>query len=123
MRSATGVTTSGRPTGGSRTGAAAGARRRPRRADPWSPAAAATATANARVTADVATQLGDATLVLRGALARASLELSVVDALSPLGRYAWVVDHLPRLAGSGIVYTLTVADAARPAAAGRAGPG
>jgi ATP-dependent DNA helicase RecQ len=37
----------------------------------------------------------------------------VVDRLSPLERYAWVVDHLPRLSGSGIVYTLTVADANR----------
>jgi ATP-dependent DNA helicase RecQ len=40
-----------------------------------------------------------------------------VDQLSPLERYAWVVDHLPRLAGSGIVYALTVADAERLAAA------
>ena len=72
------------------------------------------------MTDDVAEQLGGAaTLVLRGQLARASLELSVVDRLSPLERYAWVVDHLPRLAGSGIVYTLTVADAERLAAAVR----
>jgi ATP-dependent DNA helicase RecQ len=56
-------------------------------------------------------------LVLRGQLARASLELSVVPALSPLQRYAWVVDHLPRLPGSGIVYALTVSDAERLAAA------
>lgn len=81
------------------------------------PVLATTATANARVTDDVAAQLGETTLVLRGALARASLELSVVDRLSPLERYAWVVDHLPRLPGSGIVYTLTVADAERLAAA------
>ncbi|MGA8211744.1 MAG: helicase-related protein, partial [Nocardioidaceae bacterium] len=54
-----------------------------------------------------------ATLVLRGQLARASLQLSVVDELSPLERYAWVVDHLGRLPGSGIVYALTVADAER----------
>ena len=37
----------------------------------------------------------------------------MVDHLSPLERYAWVVDHLPRLPGSGIVYVLTVADADR----------
>jgi ATP-dependent DNA helicase RecQ len=85
--------------------------------NPDTPVLATTATANARVTEDVARQLGDATLVLRGRLARASLELSVVDRLSPLERYAWVVDHLPRLPGSGIVYTLTVADAERLAAA------
>ncbi|MGZ4494070.1 MAG: RecQ family ATP-dependent DNA helicase [Nocardioides sp.] len=98
------------------------------RLNPQTPVLATTATANARVTEDVAHQLGrglgdvgegDATLVLRGQLARASLELSVVDRLSPLERYAWVVDHLPRLPGSGIVYTLTVADAERLAAAVR----
>ena len=43
----------------------------------------------------------------------------MVDRLSPLERYAWVVDHLPRLEGSGIVYALTVADAERLASAVR----
>jgi ATP-dependent DNA helicase RecQ len=92
------------------------------RLNPSTPVLATTATANQRVTDDVAQQMtpeagGSSTLVLRGRLARASLELSVVDRLSPLERYAWVVDHLPRLAGSGIVYALTVADADRLAAA------
>ncbi len=89
------------------------------RLNPTTPVLATTATANARVTDDVAGQLGEATLVLRGQLARASLELSVVDRLTPLERYAWVVDQLPKLAGSGIVYTLTVADAQRLAEAVR----
>ena len=90
------------------------------RLNPSTPVLATTATANQRVTDDVADQLGgDTTLVLRGQLARASLQLSVVDRLSPLQRYAWVVDHLPRLEGSGIVYALTVADAERLAAAVR----
>ncbi|MEP7368109.1 MAG: DEAD/DEAH box helicase [Dermatophilaceae bacterium] len=84
--------------------------------NPNTPVLATTATANARVTLDVAAQLGEATLVLRGPLARGSLQLAVVDALSPIERFAWVVDHLPRLQGSGIVYTLTVADAERLAA-------
>ena len=87
------------------------------RLNPETPVLATTATANQRVTDDVAQQLGEATLVLRGPLARASLELSVVPAMSPLERYAWVVDMLPRLPGSGIVYALTVADAERLAAA------
>jgi ATP-dependent DNA helicase RecQ len=87
-----------------------------RRLNPDTPVLATTATANARVTDDVAAQLGQSTLVLRGRLARASLELSVVESLSPLERYAWVADHLPHLPGSGIVYTLTVADAERLAA-------
>ncbi|HET7690282.1 MAG TPA: DEAD/DEAH box helicase [Nocardioidaceae bacterium] len=88
--------------------------------NPATPVLATTATANQRVTDDVAQQLGAAALVLRGPLARSSLELSVVDQLSPLERYAWVVDHLPRLAGSGIVYVLTVADAERLTEAVRA---
>ena len=79
--------------------------------NPTTPVLATTATANARVTLDVAAQLGEATLVLRGPLARGSLQLTVVDALSPIERFAWVVDHLPRLEGSGIIYTLTVAQA------------
>jgi ATP-dependent DNA helicase RecQ len=88
-----------------------------RRLNPDTPVLATTATANARVTDDVAAQLGESTLVLRGPLARASLQLAVVDALSPLDRFAWVVEQLPDLPGSGIVYTLTVADAERLAAA------
>lgn len=92
-----------------------------RRLNPDTPVLATTATANERVTDDVAAQLGEATLVLRGPLARASLELSVVGdpghGLSPIERYAWVVDQLPDLPGSGIVYALTVADAERLASA------
>jgi ATP-dependent DNA helicase RecQ len=71
---------------------------------------ATTATANARVTADVAEQLGDA-LVLRGALERDSLRLAVLNLADPAHRLAWLADHLDRLPGSGIVYTLTVAAA------------
>ncbi|MGI8417036.1 MAG: RecQ family ATP-dependent DNA helicase [Nakamurella sp.] len=81
--------------------------------NPDTPVLATTATANQRVTDDVATQLGEQTLVLRGPLARNSLQLAVVDSLTPLQRYAWVVENLPNLPGSGIVYTLTVADAQR----------
>ena len=94
--------------------------------NPDTPVLATTATANERVTDDVAAQLGSVdadgtpateTLVLRGPLARDSLHLNVIDQLSPIERYAWVVENLPRLPGSGIVYTLTVADAERLAAA------
>ncbi len=75
---------------------------------------ATTATANARVTADVADQLGDA-LVLRGALDRDSLRLAVLDLPDPAHRLAWLADHLDRLPGSGIIYTLTVAGATETA--------
>jgi ATP-dependent DNA helicase RecQ len=78
------------------------------------PVLATTATANARVTADVAEQLGDA-LVLRGTLDRDSLRLAVLDLPNPAHRLAWLADHLDRLPGSGIVYTLTVAGATETA--------
>ncbi len=85
-------------------------------ARPDLPVLATTATANQRVTDDVAAQLGADTVVLRGPLARASLTLAVVPGLTALQRYAWVAQALPTLAGSGIVYTLTVAEAERLAA-------
>lgn len=81
--------------------------------DPRTPVLATTATANARVVEDVAAQLGSDTLVLRGPLARSSLTLAVTPQMDPLARFAWVADQLPLLPGSGIVYTLTVADAQR----------
>ncbi len=77
---------------------------------PGTPVLATTATANARVTADVAEQLGDA-LVLRGPLDRESLRLAVVDLPTAAHRLAWLADNLERLEGSGIIYTLTVAAA------------
>ncbi len=77
------------------------------------PVLATTATANARVTADVADQLGPDTVVLRGPLARTSLRLAVLDRLNPLERYAWTADACEQLPGSGIVYVLTVAETER----------
>jgi ATP-dependent DNA helicase RecQ len=81
------------------------------------PVLATTATANDRVTRDVAQQLASGAaadpLVLRGTLARSSLQLGVVPGLSALQRYAWVAGALDQLAGSGIVYVPTVADAHR----------
>src|SRR5689334_1949655 len=76
---------------------------------PGVPVLATTATANARVVADVATQLGDDTLVLRGPLERESLHLSVAVLPDPAHRLAWLADWLRAAPGSGIVYTLTVA--------------
>jgi ATP-dependent DNA helicase RecQ len=73
------------------------------------PVLATTATANARVVADVAEQLSDDTLVLRGSLERDSLRLSVARLPSAAHRLAWLADRLADLPGSGIVYTLTVA--------------
>ncbi len=84
------------------------------------PVLATTATANARVSADVAEQLGvhaaghDATaevLVLRGSLDRPSLHLGVLRLPDQATRIAWLADQLPRYEGSGIVYALTVSAA------------
>ncbi|MCW2774616.1 MAG: ATP-dependent helicase, RecQ-like protein [Nocardioides sp.] len=78
------------------------------------PVLATTATANARVTQDVAEQLGSAgslgdVLVLRGSLDRESLRLGVVRLKTAQQRLAWLADHLAEQPGSGIVYCLTVA--------------
>lgn len=78
------------------------------------PVLATTATANDRVVDDVRGQLGVGgrdTVVLRGGLDRESLRLSVVKAGNPAQRAAWLANHLGELPGSGIVYTLTVAQA------------
>ncbi|MEZ5374753.1 MAG: helicase-related protein [Microthrixaceae bacterium] len=72
---------------------------------------ATTATANARVTDDVAAQLGEDTLVLRTSLDRASLRLSVVDLPDDAHRLAWLSERFDELPGSGIVYCLTVEQA------------
>ncbi|MEU1555296.1 RecQ family ATP-dependent DNA helicase [Streptomyces scabiei] len=82
---------------------------------PGVPVLATTATANARVTADVAEQLGTGggtdALVLRGPLDRESLSLAVLELPDAAHRMAWLADHLEELPGSGIIYTLTVAAA------------
>lgn len=77
------------------------------------PVLATTATANRRVTLDIAHQLGGQTQTFRGSLARSSLQLAVVPGLGALERYAWVGDALAQFAGSGIVYALTVAETER----------
>ncbi|MGH8868251.1 MAG: RecQ family ATP-dependent DNA helicase [Actinomycetes bacterium] len=84
------------------------------------PVLATTATANGRVVLDVAEQLaggsGAPPLVLRGALGRDSLHLGVLRLASTAHRLAWLADQLDALPGSGIVYTLTVAQSQEVAA-------
>jgi ATP-dependent DNA helicase RecQ len=91
------------------------------------PVLATTATANARVTADVAEQLavrstgpgggapgddpGEEVLVLRGELDRESLHLAVLELPDQPTRVAWLVEALQDVEGSGIVYCLTVSAA------------
>ncbi|PBC35143.1 hypothetical protein CJ179_49780 [Rhodococcus sp. ACS1] len=83
------------------------------------PVLATTATANDRVIADVAAQLGvgasgsnDGAIVLRGGLDRPSLHLSVTHLDDHVDRGIWLADRLGDLPGSGIIYALTI-DAAR----------
>lgn len=72
---------------------------------------ATTATANNRVLADLESVLGPNLTVSRGELGRPSLLLQTMRIPSQAARMAWLATHLPRIQGSGIVYTLTVRDA------------
>jgi ATP-dependent DNA helicase RecQ len=83
------------------------------------PVLATTATANERVTQDVAEQLGvhadgashEDVLVLRGGLDRESLHLAVLELGDQPTRVAWLAEALQDIEGSGIVYCLTVSAA------------
>lgn len=72
---------------------------------------ATTATANNRVMDDLRAVLGPDLAVSRGDLARPSLTLQTIRLPGQAERLAWLAEQLPRLRGSGIVYTLTVRDA------------
>jgi len=76
--------------------------------DPATPVIATTATANERVTQDVAEQLGTDVLVLRGTLDRESLALGVATLDSLSERLAWLAQRVAEVPGTGIVYCLTV---------------
>ena len=77
---------------------------------------ATTATANDRVMEDLADVLGPDLAVSRGDLGRPSLTLQTIRLPGQAERLAWLAEQLPKLSGSGIVYTLTVRDAHRVAA-------
>lgn len=83
---------------------------------PNMPAIATTATANDRVVEDIVDQLGSNLGVIRGPLVRKSLRLQNIRMPDPAARMAWLAQHLPKIRGSGIIYTLTVGDAVRLAA-------
>ena len=88
---------------------------------PRTPVLATTATANSRVSTDVAEQLGasleeagsggEQVLVLRGTLERSSLHLGVRMLPDAASRLAWLAAYISRTPGSGIVYCLTVSAA------------
>jgi len=82
---------------------------------PGLPVLCTTATANDRVIEDIRHQLGADLKWIRGSLDRESLSLSSIRIPTIVERLAWLAQRIPRMAGSGIVYCLTVADSARVA--------
>jgi len=80
---------------------------------PTVPVLGCTATANDRVVADIEHQLGDDLVVIRGPLGRDSLAVRVLDLPTQGERLAWLAREVPRMAGTGVVYCLTIADANR----------
>ncbi|MEO6061562.1 MAG: DEAD/DEAH box helicase [Thermoflexales bacterium] len=72
---------------------------------------ATTATANDRVTGDLANVLGPSLSISRGDLNRSSLTLQTIRLPTQAERMAWLAEQLAALPGHGIIYTLTVRDA------------
>ena len=77
---------------------------------PTVPVLGTTATANDRVIADLKHQLGDDVYISRGPLARESLSIQVLHMPGKTERYAWILQNINRLPGSGIIYCLTQRD-------------
>ena len=71
------------------------------------PVLATTATANDRVVRDLEKQLGKNVFISRGPLTRESLHIQVLHFETKTDRYAWLLENLPRLPGTGIVYCIT----------------
>lgn len=74
------------------------------------PILATTATANDRVIEDLKEQLGNNVFISRGPLTRDSLYIQVINQSSKINRYAWILENVPKLPGSGIIYCLTQHD-------------
>ena len=74
------------------------------------PVLATTATANDRVIADLKGQLGEQVFVSRGPLSRDSLWIQVISMQKKAERYAWILENIGKLPGSGIIYCLTQRD-------------
>jgi ATP-dependent DNA helicase RecQ len=81
------------------------------------PVLATTATANNRVIEDLSVQLAGASVganhkvyVSRGALMRKSLSIQVLRLKDKAYRYAWILENIKKIPGSGIIYCLTQRD-------------
>ena len=71
---------------------------------------ATTATANDRVVTDLKRQLGHDVFISRGTLSRDSLHIQVMECENRADRYAWILDNIGKLPGTGIIYCLTRRD-------------
>ena len=80
------------------------------RLPPNVPVLATTATANDRVVSDLEAQLGEQVYVSRGPLSRDSLWIQVLHLQKKAERYAWILENINELPGSGIIYCLTQRD-------------
>lgn len=69
-----------------------------------------TATANNRVIADLKEQFGEDVFISRGELMRHSLSIQILHLSTAAERYAWILENVPKLFGSGIIYCLTQRD-------------
>lgn len=78
------------------------------------PVLGTTATANNRVVNDVREQLGGFS-IQRGPLMRESLHLQTMRLADQAERLAWLIDNIPAMPGTGIIYTLTKRDASQVA--------
>lgn len=74
---------------------------------------ATTATANNRVVNDLKRQLGENVYISRGPLTRKSLHLQILHLEDQADRYAWLLDNLNKLPGTGIIYCLDRRDCDR----------
>ncbi len=74
------------------------------------PVLGTTATANDRVIEDLRHQMGDDLFISRGPLSRTSLAIQIVHLEKKNERYAWILQHIHELPGSGIIYCLTQRD-------------
>ena len=74
------------------------------------PLLATTATANDRVVKDLMRQFGDGVFLSKGSLMRESLALQVLNLPSRVERYAWILENISKLEGSGLIYCMTTRD-------------
>ncbi len=71
------------------------------------PVLATTATATERVQKDIEQQISGKITTIRGSLLRENFELYVIKAKSEDEKLVWLAENLPKLEGTGIIYTGT----------------